>query len=166
MQVAGLTLPSSGPAYGRPLKSNVRPRTKPDHGSRSAARYAARAIAQNKGCRRAFEVGASSQACSRGRRGLSVLRRPAHGRISSKARRLSASVQAPLALDRNTELRIGRVSSTARLGVFSGRGSVAGAFEQLAPPAVCFAIQVQSRSASPRARPNPSFKRTRLRRSA
>ena len=114
MQVAGLTLPSSGPAYGRPLKSNVRPRTKPDHGSRSAARYAARALAQDKGCRRRFEVGASSPASSQGRLGLSVLRRPAHGRISSKARRFSAPVQAPLALNRNTELRVSLITSNTR----------------------------------------------------
>ena len=53
------------------------------------------------------------------------------------------------------------------LGAFSERGSVIGPFVQLAPPAlVCFTIQIQGKAASPRARPNPSFKRTRLRRSA
>ena len=101
-----LTLPSSGPAFGGPLKSNVRPRTKPDHGSRSAARCAARALAQNKGGRRRIKRPASSRGCSQGQRGLSVLRRPAHGRISSKAKRLTAFVQAPMALKRNTELRV------------------------------------------------------------
>jgi len=116
-----LTLPSSGPAYGRPLKSNVRLRTKPDHGSRSAARYAARAPAQNNGCRRRVEFGGSFEGCSRGRRELSVLRRPAHGCISSKARRSSASVQAPIALNRNTELRIGFITSTARGLALSSR---------------------------------------------
>ena len=34
------------------------------------------------------------------------------------------------------------------------------------PALVCFAIQMQGKVASPRAWPNPSFKRTRLRRSA
>jgi len=53
------------------------------------------------------------------------------------------------------------------LGAFSERGSVIGPFVQLAPPAlVCFAIQIQGKAASPRARPNPSFKRTCLRQSA
>jgi len=56
---------------------------------------------------------------------------------------------------------------THELGAFSEHGSVVEPFVQLAPPAlVCFAIQIQGKAASPRARPNPSFKRTRLRRSA
>src|SRR6266568_1680648 len=60
-----LTLPSSGPAYGGPLKSNVRPRFKPhaSHASclkrhpetTSAVRCAGRALARNTGCRRRFE---------------------------------------------------------------------------------------------------------------
>ena len=41
----GLTLPSSGPAYGGPLKSNVRPRKKPHHESTFVDRRTARAIA-------------------------------------------------------------------------------------------------------------------------
>src|SRR6266568_5937641 len=41
-----LTLPSSGPAYGGPLKSNVRPRKTPHHESAFVARRTARAIAQ------------------------------------------------------------------------------------------------------------------------
>jgi len=50
------------------------------------------------------------------------------------------------------------------LGAFSERGSVIGPFVQLVPPAlVCFTIQIQGKAASPRARPNPSFKRTGLR---
>jgi len=55
----GLTLPSSGPAYGRPLKSNVRPRWKPDHEAPFAVRCVARAIARYTGCRRCFEFFAS-----------------------------------------------------------------------------------------------------------
>jgi len=46
-------------------------------------------------------------------------------------------------------------------------GSVQARVRQLTHPAlVCFAIQIQSKVASPRAWPNPSFKRTRLRRPA
>src|SRR6266568_5188693 len=48
----GLTLPSSGPAYGGPLKSNVRPRKKPHHESTFVVRFTARAAARNSGCRR------------------------------------------------------------------------------------------------------------------
>ena len=49
----------------------------------------------------------------------------------------------------------------------SERSSVVRPFVQLAHPAlVCFVIQIQSKAASPRARPNPSFKRTRLRQAA
>jgi len=50
------------------------------------------------------------------------------------------------------------------LGAFSEDGSVIGPFVQLSPPAlVCFAIQIHGKVAYPRARPNPSFKRTGLR---
>ena len=56
-----LTLPSSGCAFGTPLKSNVRPRFKLHHESTSAVRCAARALARNAGCRRRFEVGASGR---------------------------------------------------------------------------------------------------------
>ena len=168
----GLTLPSSGPAYGRPLKSNVRPRTKPDHGSRSAARYAARAIAQNKACRRRFEFCALAQGCGQDRRGLSVIRRPAHGRIASKAREFTAPVQAFTVLRQSTEPCVGRIASLAKtrsipsvpslsLSLSSRTNTVAAH-----PALVCFAIQIQGTAPSPRARPNPSFKRTRLRRSA
>ncbi len=48
----GLTLPSSGPAYGGPLKSNVRPRKKPHHEITVVVRFTARAAARNSGCRR------------------------------------------------------------------------------------------------------------------
>ena len=56
---------------------------------------------------------------------------------------------------------------TQGLGAFSEHGSVIGAFVRLATPAlVCFAFQIQSKAASLRAWPNPSFKRTCLRHAA
>src|SRR6266568_3850401 len=42
----GLTLPSSGPAYGGPLKSNVRPRKTPHHESAFIVHHTACAIAK------------------------------------------------------------------------------------------------------------------------
>ena len=52
-------------------------------------------------------------------------------------------------------------------GAFFQNGSVLAPFVQLAHPAlVCFAVQIQGEAAAPRAWPNSSFKRTRLRRSA
>ncbi len=57
-----------------------------------------------------------------------------------------------------------------RPGLFSqypSTGSAQASLVQLVLPAlVCFVIQIQSKVAAPRAWPNPSFKRTRLRRSA
>jgi hypothetical protein len=124
---SALTLPSSGPAYGRPLKPNVRPRFKPHHESTSAIRCAARAFAQNTGCRRRFEVSAPAIRCaaravardtgchrcfwfgaparghSLGRLGLSVLRRPARGRVISNASNYGAP--APLAHSCGTHLQ-------------------------------------------------------------
>ena len=60
--------------------SNVRPRFKPRHETRSLVHCAAQAREQDKGCRRRLEPCAPAQGWSRGRCGLSVLRRPAHGR--------------------------------------------------------------------------------------
>jgi hypothetical protein len=155
--------------------SNVRPRTKPDHGSTSAVRCAARALAPNTGCRRRFACGASSRARSRGRLGLSVLRRPAHGRISSNARNgMHASWRR---VAQGTEpnvksLLLSRVAAAVILrssagpqsaGQFSSSVAVA---RSALPELVCFAIQIQGRLASPRAWPNPSFKRTCLRHAA
>jgi hypothetical protein len=57
----GLTLPSSGPAYGRPLKSNVRPRKKPHHESTVVVRFTARAITRNSGCCRRITTEALRQ---------------------------------------------------------------------------------------------------------
>jgi len=52
-------------------------------------------------------------------------------------------------------------------GAFSERGSAQASVGQRTRPAlVCFAIQVQGKAASPRAWPNPSFKRTCLRQAA
>jgi hypothetical protein len=54
-----------------------------------------------------------------------------------------------------------------RLGAFSERYSVqVSVGRRVGPALVCFVIQTQSKAASPRAWPNHSFKRTRLRRSA
>ena len=54
-----------------------------------------------------------------------------------------------------------------RILVHQSSGSVQASVEQLSHPAlVRFAIQIQSKVAAPRARPNPSFKRTRLRHAA
>jgi len=102
---SALTLPSSGPAYGSPLKSNVRPRFNPhpSHasglkhhpGSTSAVRCAGCACARNTGCRRRFEFCASAQGRSRGRFRLSALRRPSHGRVSSYQRRYTAPSKHP-----------------------------------------------------------------------
>jgi len=57
----GLTLPSSGPAYGGPLKSNVRPRQKPHRENTFVIRRTARAIARNSCCRRRFTTRALRQ---------------------------------------------------------------------------------------------------------
>jgi len=56
-----LTLPSSGRAFGTPLKSNVRPRFRLHHEGTTAVRCAARTSTRNTGCRRRFEVGASGR---------------------------------------------------------------------------------------------------------
>ena len=69
----------------------------------------------------------------------------------------------------NETLSFESVSShqTQELHAFSERGSVVEPLVQLVPPAlVCFAIRIQSKAASPGARPNPSFKRTCLQQAA
>ena len=73
---------------------------------------------------------------------------------------LSLSIEAP---------NFGPVSShqSPGPGASSEHGSVSGSARPRAHPAlVCFGIQIQGTAVSPRAWPNPSFKRTRLRRSA
>jgi len=57
----GLTLPSSGPAYGGPFKSNVRPRQNPHRENTFVIRRTARAIARNSCCRRRFTTRALRQ---------------------------------------------------------------------------------------------------------
>ncbi len=155
-------------AFGGPLKSNVRPRKELANGSTSAVRLIARAIAQNTGCRRRFEFGALTQGCSQGQRGLSVLRRPAHDRIGSNARKYAALAQASTAFQRNAKLQIGFIASAARAWRFPGArlSSSAPARSRARPALVCFAIQIQSKVAARRAWPNPSFKRTCLRQAA
>jgi len=76
------------------------------------------------------------------------------------SRHLSLSIKAP---------NFGPVSphQSHGPGASSEHGSVPASARQRAHLAlVCFGIQTQSKAASPRAWPNPSFKRTRLRRSA
>jgi hypothetical protein len=71
------------------------------------------------------------------------------------------------ALQRSTELQLGSLHQPQRLSAFSEHGSVQAPARWLAHPAlVCFATQIQGKAVSRRAWPNPSFKRTRLRRSA
>ena len=101
----GLTLPSSGPAFGSPLKSNVRPRKETDHASVAALRCLARAFAQDTNRRRRFGRAASCQGLTQSGLRLSALRQPAHGHIRSRASRLGALIQAPLALDRSTKIQ-------------------------------------------------------------
>jgi len=89
-----LTLPSSGPAFGRPLKSNVRPRFKLHHEITCAIHCTSRAFVRGAGCRRRFEVGASGQ----GRQPRSArAARPsaASARLHHLARECAAPVQAP-----------------------------------------------------------------------
>ena len=76
------------------------------------------------------------------------------------SKHLSLSIEAP-------SFETASSHQTPRLGAFCKHGLVLAPFVLLAHPAlVCFAIQIQGKVASPRAWPNPSFKRTRLRRSA
>jgi hypothetical protein len=100
----GLTLPSSGRAYGTPLKSNVRPRFKPHtshasrlkhHPGRPAVHCAGCACARNTDFRRRSEFCASAQARGRSPFRLSTLRRLQHGRIGSYQRRYKSSSKHP-----------------------------------------------------------------------
>jgi hypothetical protein len=81
----------------------------------------------------------------------------------SLSKRMSLSIVAP-------SFESASLHTPSWPGAFSrhqSSASVQASVGQLAHPAlVCFAIPIQSKAASPRAWPNPSFKRTRLRRSA
>jgi len=107
---------------------------------------------------------------SQGWRGLSVLRRPAHGRISpnttevrSAFKRLSRSIEKQAA----SRLRCSSNREPRFLSRYPSTGSVPAAVGHLAHPAlVCFAMKIQSKVAASRAWPNPSFKRTCLRHAA
>jgi len=78
--------------------------------------------------------------------------------------------RSPHVLNRSAVLPVGFMASPWRSGFFPqypAAGSAQASFVQLVSPAlICFAIQIQSKAAAHRAWPNPSFKRTRLRRSA
>jgi len=78
-----------------------------------------------------------------------------------------ASVSAQLAFGQSTSLRVGRVASCARPERAQRSASIQASIREFAGSAlVSFALQVPGKAASPTARPNHSFKRTRLRRSA
>ena len=173
----GLTLPSSGPAYGGPLKSNVRPRFKPHgpHLSASCVIMKARLpfvalVALSRETRAA--AGASSSAHV-----PKVAAEVGSGCPSFGGQRTVASVRTRESMQpyRGAPNLQSRYQASGRLhwhqpwwpGLFSqyqSAGSDHASFLELASPAlVCFAIQMQSKVAAPRAWPNPSFKRTCLR---
>ena len=111
-----------------------------------------------------------AKVANRGRRGLPVLRRPAHGCITlqENAQRLSKRPHAPDRRAKTTsQLHCCKARRASPFSRYQSTGSVRASVGQLALPAsVCFAIQIQSKVASPRAWPNPSFKRTCLRHAA
>ena len=158
----GLTIPSSGRAYGTPLKSNVRPRFRLHHESPSAVRCATHGFVQNTGSRGHFEIGALSI-----RRAARAVARVTgcHGRILSCSPSRGHS-QRWLAL---SGLRPRQHRSVCRWRIPAAPIFSPWLQRQSASshtPLVCFATQIQSRVASPRAWPNPSFKRTCLRHAA
>jgi hypothetical protein len=187
----GLTLPSSGPAFGGPLKSNVRPRKKPLHEGTVVVRFTAGALSR----RIQFAAGASPPRRSakvalflRHRRSKD---RPAFAEcvrwrwLESKQgrhvpwRRFRLGTKPRF---KSVLLSLGQVAAIPRIhgrqpwrfGFFSqyqSTGSAQASLVQLAPLAlVCFAIQMQTQTqctaAAHRAWPNPSFKRTCLRHAA
>jgi len=183
----GLTLPSSGPAFGSPLKSNVRPRKKPLHESTVVARFTARAAARNSGCRRrvtieAFRQGSLAPSSSsverssrlRGVRPVALARKQAR-----KARALASRPPGHKAKTQSVLFSRGQVAAIPcihgpqpwRSGFFSQYPSTASVQASLVRPSspalVCFGIQMQTQTQSTavaqRAWPNHSFKRTCLR---
>jgi hypothetical protein len=139
-------------------------------GSTSAVRCAGGACARNTGCRRRFEFCASAQGRSRDRFRLSALRRPSHGRVSSHQRRFAvpskhstSSIEVP---SFQSASRASAVGAWLLLSVSIYRFSSSVARAACASSVGCFAIQIQSMVAAPRAWPNPSFKRTCLRHAA
>ena len=112
-------------------------------------RCAARAVARDTGCRRCFSSMARLPEVTAG---------VGAGCPSFGGQRTVASFRRPATTEHLSPGAFLRHPSS---------GSVQASVGQLALPAlVCFAMQIQSKVAPPRAWPNPSFKRTRLRRSA
>ena len=166
-----LTIPSSGPAFGRPLKSNVRPHRKlhmraglPFATLLALSREAQAAAGASSSAYRTKVVAKVGVGC------------PSFGgqRTVESARRQEEATQRPSErLLRSIEAqRFEPVSShqLRRSGALSPRQAPRSAQASVRQPAhpalVCFAVQMQGKAAAPRARPNHSFKRTRLRRSA
>ena len=111
------------------------------------------------------------EVASRGRCGLPVLRRPAHGCIisqeSAQILPIQASARSRSKNQTTSQLHCRKVGRASPFSRSPSTASIRVSVGQLAFPAlVCFAIQTHGEAASPGARPNPSFKRTRLRRSA
>ena len=170
-----LNLPSSGPAFGGPLKSNVRPRLKTRSRGRRhrtpnctrcrARRYLPQAL-HHKG---ALPNPLGSFAIV-GQAGCPSFAESARG-AGSKARN---GRHVPWRCVRlGTKPRFSRAQAAAVLRIRttqSARSNQASVTRLALPGLVCFAIQmktqIHSMAAAHRARPNPSFKRTRLRRSA
>jgi hypothetical protein len=169
----GLTLPSRGrfPAYGlqAPLMSNVRPRVKtastrclPLGALHAPSRKAGMQVAAG-----AWGFYASAQGQSHGRLGLSVLRRPAHGRSVSDARTAGPILQHRLSP--RTEPRPKSLSCPVKgrqrrprtlVQPRSPRSIHGSGTHPTAPALVCFAIQMQSKVLARRAWPNPSIEGT------
>src|SRR5438132_2355420 len=105
----------------------------------------------------------ATERASAGRPSFGGLRAVELPRRQENAQRLHA----PLALTRKASCKSASLPQPREPRFFSrylSTGSVPAAVGNLAHPAlVCFAIQIQSKVAPPRAWPNPSFKRTGLR---
>jgi len=176
-----LTLPSSGPAYGGPLKSNVRPRFKLHHESTSAVRFATCALARKK----KFAAGASPPSrCAKSRPvplsssgGLPGVRgeckvAPAREREMQSTYLGTGPVWAQ-SQDSSRSRSVVRMQCQSHIFAYpksAGQSQAPAAMQLVQPALVCFAIQMKTqihgRAVAQRAMPNPSFKRTRLRRSA
>ena len=99
--------------------------------------------------RRRFEHTVSSQGRGQGRRGLSVLRRPAHGRIRSdereNSRRLSKHLWRSIEAPNFKPASLCRPREPGAFSQHQSTGSVQAPSRQLVYPAlVCFAIQMKT----------------------
>jgi len=152
-----------------PLKSNVRPRFKPHHESTSAIHCTARAFVRGAVAASPSRLARPAKGASQGWRRLSVLRRPAHGCVVSQRMRSDCPSACTLSIEEPNFTAASLLQgqeSLAFLALSIHRRSSSISRAARAPALVCFATRIRSKVASPRAWPNPSFKRTRLRRSA